>query len=295
MSTVDYDPNHPKLISLPRTVVCELVLVAVLSVFAVFDLCAQYDDKIYCTDASSKKGAIVSSPVGRRVSEMLWKGLKSKGAYTRLLSPSEVVLNAVGVYDPEDFSFSAEGPSRPIAFHFDFIEVFAGASLLTEHLSSWGFSCGPPLEISASVEFDVSKTWVIEWLTYLVAEKRLLAFFLCPPCTTFSIMRRPALRSRSFPFGFEPGEEKTSTGNMLAHRSMQLMYVGAQNEATVIAETPWSSFMKHLPAWKIVSGLSMSSFVRTDSCRFGSPHQKAFRFSWCECRFRAHCRNVASV
>ena len=278
VSTVDYDPNHPKLISLPRKVVCELVLVAVLSVFAVFDLSAQYDEKIYCTDASSKKGAIVSSNVGRRVSEVLWKGLKSKGAYTRLLSPSEVVLNAVGVYDPEELSFPSEGPSRPIAFHFDFIEVFAGASLLTESLSSWNFVCGPPLEISASEEFDVSKVWVIEWLTYLVAERRLLAFFLCPPCTTFSIMRRPALRSRVSPFGFQPKEEKTSVGNILAHRSMQLMYVGAQNGATGISETPWSSFMKHLPAWKIVAGLPMSSFVRTDSCRFGSPHQKAFRF-----------------
>ena len=278
VSTVDYDPNHPKLISLPRKVVCELVLVAVLSVFAVFDLSAQYDEKIYCTDASSKKGAIVSSNVGRRVSEVLWKGLKSKGAYTRLLSPSEVVLNAVGVFDPEELSFPSEGPSRPIAFHFDFIEVFAGASLLTESLSSWNFVCGPPLEISASEEFDVSKVWVIEWLTYLVAERRLLAFFLCPPCTTFSIMRRPALRSRVSPFGFQPKEEKTSVGNILAHRSMQLMYVGAQNGATGISETPWSSFMKHLPAWKIVAGLPMSSFVRTDSCRFGSPHQKAFRF-----------------
>lgn len=91
-------------------------------------------------------------------------------------------------------------------------------------------------------------------------------------------MRRPALRSRVSPFGFKPKEEKTSVGNILAHRSMQLMYVGAQNGATGISETPWSSFMKRLPAWKIVAGLPMSSFVRTDSCRFGSPHQKAFRF-----------------
>ena len=36
--------------------------------------------------------------------------------------------------------------------------------------------------------------------------------------------------------------------------------------------------MKHLPAWKIIVGLLSSRFVRTDSCRFGSPHQKAFRF-----------------
>lgn len=76
-----------------------------------------------------------------------------------MLSLAEVVLNAVGLYDPEDlnFNFPSESPNRPIVFHFDFIEVFAGASLLTDFLSFWVFSCGPPLEISASAEFDVLK------------------------------------------------------------------------------------------------------------------------------------------
>ena len=278
VSTKEYDPNHPKLLPLPRKVACELVLVSTLAVFAVFDLCAQYDHKIYCTDASKSKGAIVSAEVGPKLCEMMWKGLKSKGAYTRLLTPAESILNAVGDLDPTFEEFTDDGPSRPLAFHFDFIEIYAGASLLSEHLSSWGFVCGPPIEISASREFDMSEVRVIEWLSFLVSEKRLLSFFLCPPCTTFSIMRRPALRSQTVPFGFDPCEEKTSLGNLLAHRSMQLMYVGAQNDAVGMTETPWSSFMKHLPSWQSVSGLSASSFVRTDSCRFGSPHQKGFRF-----------------
>jgi len=39
--------------------------------FAVFDLCLEYDKKVYCTDASSKKGAIVSSAIGRQISEIM--------------------------------------------------------------------------------------------------------------------------------------------------------------------------------------------------------------------------------
>ena len=278
VSTLSYDPCRPRVIALPRKVACELVLVATLAIFAVFDLCAQYDEKIYCTDSSTRKGAIVSCSVGRRFSEMMWKGLKSKGAYTRLLSPSESVLKALGVLDPVEQKVEPEAPQRPPAFHFDFIEIYAGASLISSFLSSWNFVCGPPIEISSSQEFNVADVRVIEWLTYLVSEKRLLSFFLCPPCTTFSIMRRPALRSKTRPFGFCPEEEKTSVGNVLAHRALQLMYVGAQNDTPGMTETPWSSFMKHLPSWKIVVGLPMSSFVRTDSCRFGSPHQKGFRF-----------------
>ena len=277
VNIASYDPNVPKLLALPRKVACELVLVATLAVFAVFDLASKFDRKIYCTDASSKKGAIVSTEIEPRLVEMMWKGLKSKGAYTRLLSPSEAILKAVGELEPGEQNGVVE-PTRPIAFHFDFIEVFAGASLISSFLSSWNFVCGPPIEISSSVEFNVAEVRVIEWLTFLVSEKRLLSFFLCPPCTTFSIMRRPALRSRSMPYGFSPSEEKTSVGNVLAHRSMQLMYVGAQNEIPGMAETPWSSFMKHLPAWKHIANLPFARFCRADSCRFGSPHQKAFRF-----------------
>ncbi len=272
-----YDPDRPRIIPLPRKVACELVLVATLCVFAVFDLAADYDPKLYCTDASSTKGAIVSTTPDRQIVEVLWKSMRSKGAYTRLLSPSECVLRNLGELDPpaEASSFSTD---RPLAYHFDFIEIYAGACLITECLSERGYVCGPPIELSNSPEYDMSTVWLIEWLTFLVSQKRLKGFFLCPPCTTFSIMRRPALRSAAFPHGFDPSEEKTSVGNLLAHRALQLMYVGAQNGVGGIIENPWSSFMKTLPAWKHVNGLSCAHCVRADSCRFGSPHQKGFRF-----------------
>lgn len=272
-----YNPDRPQLIPLPRKVACELAMVASLCVFAVFDLAAEYDPKLYCTDASSQKGAIVSTPAGRRIVEILWKSMRSKGAYTRLLSPAECVLKNLGELEP---SPEEKVPSieRPLAYHFDFVEIYAGASLISDCLNAKGFVCGPPIELSRSPQYDMQEVWIIEWLTFLVSEKRLKAFFLCPPCTTFSIMRRPALRSKTSPFGFRPDEEKTKVGNTLAHRALQLMYVGAQNKVGGIIENPWSSFMKLLPAWQHVLSLRCAQCVRADSCRFGSPHQKGFRF-----------------
>ena len=277
-----YDPNHPKLIPLPRKVVCELVLVATLFSFAVFDLAAPYDSRIYCTDASSTKGAIVSAEVGKRISEIAWKGLRSKGAYTRLLSPSETVLHTLGELEPE-MPEPTSWVDRPLAYHFDFVEVYGGACLISKYLTAQGYVCGPPIEISVSQEFDMRAVWIAEWLSFLISQGRLRSAFFCPPCTTFSIMRRPALRSKDVPFGFDVGFPPTQLGNLLAHRSFQMVYVGAQNRAPCLLETPWSSLMKHLPGWKTIASLPCSQFVRCDSCRFGSPHQKGFRFMSVHC------------
>ena len=56
----------------------------------------------------------------------------------------------------------------------------------------------------------------------MVSEKRAKSFMVEPHCTTFSIMRRPALRDQQFPFGFDLSDEQTMDGNVLAQRGLQL-------------------------------------------------------------------------
>lgn len=141
-----------------------------------------------------------------------------------------------------------------------------------------GIRCGPPLDLSYSEEYNLRYVHVVSWLTFLVSEKRLRAFALEPPCTTFSIMRRPRLRSKHKPLGFKPKEEKTGGGNILACRSGQLMYVGTWHDAIGLLETPYSSYMKHMPFWRILETYDAFRTVRCDSCRYGSPHLKSFRF-----------------
>ena len=72
------------------------------------------------------------------------------------------------------------------------------------------------------------------------------------PCTTFSVMRRPRLRSVDKPFGFNTQDPQTSTENILDQRGAQLKYVAATNDAAGIMETTCSSYLQHLPGWKIV-------------------------------------------
>ncbi len=91
-------------------------------------------------------------------------------------------------------------------------------------------------------------------------------------------MRRPALRDADHPHGFDVLDPQTRTGTLLANRACQVMKVAEQNGACGIIETPFSSKIKHLPAWKAIQTLPSTMTVRADSCRFGSIHQKGFKF-----------------
>ena len=272
------DQNNPKVIGLPRSVANELVLLAVLMPLMVHELSADYLPTVFATDASSKKGAICQAPVGKDVVEVLWKHCKSKGAYTRLLTEPESFLRHLEIFEEQSEQFGPVDPGRPLAFTFDFLEVYAGSGKVTKYVAQLGVSVGVPIDLSYSPELDLRLQHVMRWLSFLVSERRIKCFAIEPPCTTFSIMRRPRLRSQQVPLGFDPDNPQTSLGNLLACRSGQVMYIASDANVVGLWETPFSSYMKHLPAWKAVKRKPNASECRCDSCRFDSPHLKSFRF-----------------
>jgi len=280
VDTLAFDPNHPKLVPLPRLVAQELVLAAILHPLMMTDIGSIYHDRIFATDASQHKGAICSMPVSREYAEIIWKTSRSKGSYTRLQTPAEALLKRLGIAEECDLpdGFRDEpSPTRPLAYRFDFVEVYAGAAKVTKYMVGLGFSACPPLDLSYSEEYDLRYNHVLAWLTYLVSERLVLAIMLEPPCTTYSIIRRPALRSKDVPFGFRPEEEKTKVGNQLAARACQVFYIAAINFVAAMLETTFSSLLKHLPFYKAAASVEGAKQVRVDSCRFGSPHLKSFR------------------
>ena len=99
MSEVDAD--NPKLIPLSRKVANELVLVSVLMPLIASEINAPWLDTVFCTDASNEKGAYCKAKVPEQLSEVVWKTTKSKGGYSRLLSPVETALRRVGQLEEE--------------------------------------------------------------------------------------------------------------------------------------------------------------------------------------------------
>ena len=273
------DQNKPQLIKFPRSVASELVLLAVLIPLAVVDLGAEYFERVFCTDASNEMGAICSAPVSREVAQALWRTCRSKGSYTRLLSPAEVVLKRCGVLEEKDPNVPSLSIDRPLACNYDFLEIYAGAAAITRYMDLMRCSCGPPLDLSNSEEFNLMWPHVLVWISCLIASGRLRSFFVSPPCTTFSKMRRPRLRSAEFPLGFDASDPQTKTGAILACRGCQLMYVGAVNDVPGIMETPYpvaageeASLCRWDQDWFMSVGEQASQVLQVpwSSCRFGA-------------------------
>ena len=244
---------------------------------AVSDLRAVAAEHVYATDASLKKGAICSAKIEKGFSQYLWRVSRSKGAYHRLLTPIQAISRRLGLL--EEVGEEAGSPvQRPLAFSFDFLEVFSGAATVSAALAARGYVIGPPIDISVSEEYNMEWVRVVSWITFMLAAKRLCAVMCEPPCTSFSIMRRPPLRSKFCPYGFCTSHQQTYLGNLLACRSFQILRIALVNGACAILETPFSALTKHLPPFKALLSSPGVTSCRSDSCMFGSIHHKPFRF-----------------
>ena len=227
----------PRLVPLTRAVADELVLAAVLLPLALSDLSADFLPEVFATDSSKDKGAIVSCPLSRRTSEYLFKSCKSKGAYTKLELPQEDALRWAGLSEPCGDAPCQRSVDRPIAFRFDFVEIFAGSGKVTHYASQLGLVCSPPIDLSASKEYNFEWEHLMRWLSHLIVNQYICSFMIEPPCATFSIMRRPALRTFDEPFGLDVSDEQTRVGNVLGHRGFQCLALGIRWNVAGLLET----------------------------------------------------------
>ena len=274
-----YASGYARTVALPRRIAEELTLAAVLCPLMVADISTPLHGEVYATDASESRGAVLSAPIDPTVNEALFKTFKTKGAYTRLQTPEEVLTQRLGIVESleEEESPGVSRVDRPMAYRFDFIELFAGAAKISKSLNRLGVSTGVPIELSISEEFDLKWPHLMSWIVYLIVNKLIKGLMVEPPCTTFSIMRRPALRSREVPFGFSITDPQTMDGNILAHRGLQLLWFCGIYLIPGLLETPFSSKMRYLPSWAAIERKPFARVTRVDSCQYGSPHLKSFR------------------
>ena len=275
------DARRPALCVLPRPAAQELVLLSVLAPLAQMDLAAPIDPTLYASDASESKGGFVKAHVGTEITRPLWRTASKKGGYSRLLAKEEAILAKFD--DPEPFDLRAVrappevAPQRPLAYVYDFIEVYSGSGRVASALGRRGFGIGPSIDIGESPFFNMEWLRTIEWLIHLLQHRRLRSFLVAPPCTTFSPAAHPACRSYDLPRGFCPTAPKTLLGTVLALRALTLLFVAIMVGAIGVLEQPRLSKMAWLKEWRRLILLGAREFW-TASCSFGSPHRKEFRF-----------------
>ena len=293
------DPNLP--FKLPRELVQEPQVMSSLGLLALTDLRTQVCETLYATDSSPSGAGIVACHVGPEVAKELYRRRDSRGFYTKLLSPHASNLRGKGleVDEPElvmppdnvperaqhdtlkgscytSLSLTAVGIQllqrfgaasfrvRDLTsegFHLDFIEVYFGEAVLSRHMKLAGFSVGPPIELKR-----VGTCWSE------TSFSRLGFTWLGPPCATFSLARKPRLRSRESPWGLDPLEEECCIGGLHMRQSLALFCSQLNSGALAVVETPWGGCARCLPFWHLA--VSAAHEVRADYCRYWKPYLK---------------------
>ena len=265
---------------------CELQLLAVLCPFVQSDLRVEYSDKIYCTDASSSGGAVISAHIGKTAAEEIWRHTEQRGYYSRLQSPASEILIEKGFEAesmmhhvskdplPEVSNLSVPSPlSEGIVF--DCLEIFRGSGNWSSVHASHGLTVHVGIENSGrSLRVaDMSEPGIFHELVALALRRIVLDWHCGVPCLTFGTLRRPQLRSKSFPAGFRMNEPLTAYHNMLARRAAFVLTIAVLAGAFISVEQPGSSRLFLLHCYKVLVqlGCVISHFA---FCNFGSAFNK---------------------
>ena len=270
------------ILPLSRTAAEELQLLAISSPWMVSNVAAGFSKTIYASDASLASGAYVSCDVGAQISKTLWLSSDRKGYYTRLDGPAKSMLAAVGeepaddVYEELEKFPQGESPFKPPLFYFDFVEICGGSGVLSQQAADLGLVVAPVLDLSESEHYNLCDVDFLSWIFHMFTSRRFRSTLLAPPCTTFSAAAWPDLRSYQNPLGYCRTNARTLLGNVLAFRSLAIMFVCALVQAPSGLEQPRLSKMAWLTCWRF---LLMKGFTESvvASCQFGSPHKKEFR------------------
>ena len=239
------------MLSLPRAVAQEFQLAAALAPVACADVSAPYADRLFATDASEAKGAVVSAPLPEHLRSILWATADRKGAYARICSPAQALLRRADPMFEETVGSSLPAPERPLAYLFDFLAVGSRAELVLKEVSGRGWSCGPLVSSRASPHYCLGLPRVLDWIFYLIDEDRVRGTYIAEPLQANLASFRHALAT--------------------------LLKARPADVACMI-EAPLSLRDRALKLWSGALELSGVSECTASLCAFGAPYLKKLRF-----------------
>ena len=261
----------------------ELAILAALAPLMTTDMHAELVGEVVCSDASSKRIAAVVADVPTEAAREVWRRRELRGHYTRLCTSALEFVRAHRKMEERSWiaDLEEEGLPEPKAppwqliERFDFIEVCCGpeASLSHAHMEE-NLVVGPMIDLKLHPLWDLRSTRVVEWLIFVLTQRRVWHIHCAAPCTTFSVARFPRLRSRQQPLGFDPHEEKTQCGNVLLLRTLLLLLVALKAGSHGSHEHPSGAFSWWVPQVQRMFARTGCEVVRFSACQFGAPYRK---------------------
>lgn len=264
----------------------ELLALSILGPLCQTDLRTSTCPEIFCMDASPYGGGIVSAHESPELVSELWRHTEQRGFYTRLSSPASAVLQELGI-EPEPVFGAA--PVDPIGFLkvptperklrepllFDCIELFKGESNWSSSHARIGLRVRPAINEKgqAFTHDDLLNDSVFDQLVQLAARGVIREWHAGPPSFTFGTFRRPRLRSRQKPFGFNHADPLTCKQNRVAVRTAFLLQLAISAGCFVSVEQPANSVLFLLDSFQklALNGCVISKFC---FCSFGSAIKK---------------------
>ena len=270
----------------------ELLLLAALGPTAQSDLRAKYSNKIYATDASPAWGAVCQADLEPQATAELWRHTEQRGYYTRLQSPAAAVLQELGIPPESDIQYAHQAydsSSDPIPNYvpkslqegilFDVCELFRGSGNWTYVHASRGLRAHDGFDVDGRRLRcgDVADAGIFRELVSLAARGVVREWHAGLPCVSFGTLRRPQVRSKDKPFGFNPEEPFTKFHNLLAIRTAMVLTVAVMMGQFISVEQPRGSrlFLLHSFRTLVKLGCVISHFA---FCAFGSACQKASKW-----------------
>ena len=275
LQAVFVDARHEprdEVFALQRESLNELLCLCLLAPLAQSDLRTSYLPFLYAMDASPTGGGLCVSEMPASVVQELWRFSEQRGYYTRLLGPASALLAELGLdflaesradldVDPMLHSAlsSAEAPARTPLFRslhegilFDVLELFSGSGHWTSSHAALGLTAHPGVDVpnSSGRMMDFSLDSTFHELCALALRRVVREWHGGPPCLTYGTLRRPRLRSKAVPFGFDPEEPLTKLHNRLAMRTAFLFCIVALTGGYFSVEQPGSSCMFYLDCFR---------------------------------------------
>lgn len=249
--------NRPQnqVFQLSRETRNELCALALLGPVCCSDLRVDVAPVVFCTDASPAGGGICLAEESKTVVAELWRHSEQRGYYTQLLNPSAAILAELGLEHldddlPDTSDLVRDSSIRvPAPVHegilYDCLELFRGEGNWSRAHAAEGFRVHAGVDVKgSSLAFsDMLDDHVFHQLVSLAARGVVRDWHAGPPCYTYGTLRRPRLRSRTHPAGFNINDPLTREQTRLALRTAFLMFIVVQTGLFFSVEQPGSSVM----------------------------------------------------